>query len=269
MARPLISSASFATMYRRASKRLEEFSKGLPRSPSADVIHDLRVNARRLQTMSKLLPGAIRRSPDSRKLDAALKSMMKATSIVRDLDTLMGTIESNGIPLPDRLLVSMRRRREVAMIRAETYVQVVSGIRVPRVRASRFSDKKLQRRLEERIEKRSLATRGSLKVVLQDESKVNELHALRLEVKKLRYLLELVDNEPPELSVLTGWQESLGKVHDLDVALGYLSERLKDASTEQRLAGLNQARHASFQEFVAHCRIDLTSMKESKILLPA
>jgi CHAD domain-containing protein len=67
-----------------------------------------------------------------------------------------------------------------------------------------------------------------LRKVVKDESMIEELHILRKEVKKLRYLLELVEESPQELPMLSKWQESLGAIHDLDIAMVYLQHSRLD-----------------------------------------
>ena len=103
--------------------------------------------------------------------------------------------------------------------------------------------------------------------MLTAESKVDELHALRLEIKKLRYLLELSEKSPPELPMVTRWQESLGAIHDLDVALRFLEESDLDLKG-WALDDLRRSRHRAYAKFAGESRADsMKTLGESSLLV--
>jgi CHAD domain-containing protein len=65
---------------------------------------------------------------------------------------------------------------------------------------------------------------------LQDATRIQDLHDMRIAAKRLRYALEMFDicfpDVKPVLRELTDLQESLGTIHDLDVFTQLLRERL-------------------------------------------
>lgn len=65
---------------------------------------------------------------------------------------------------------------------------------------------------------------------LDDPTAVMELHQLRIEVKRLRYALEIFEpclsGSKPILRTLSDLQEALGAIHDLDVLADILRQRL-------------------------------------------
>ena len=100
-----------------------------------------------------------------------------------------------------------------------------------------------------------------------DESKVAELHALRKEVKKLRYLCELADGPPRELAVLTKWQGYLGSVHDIDVALEHV--RGNAIGFQGRaISQLERSRHLGYTKFIGEYRIDVIGLHGKSKVLP-
>ena len=107
-----------------------------------------------------------------------------------------------------------------------------------------------------------------LRQVLKDEAKTEELHSLRKEAKKLRYLLELADESPRGLSVLTAWQDSLGAIHDLDVAISYLGESRIAFEKDRALRELRRERHRRYLKFVNEYRSDSTVDLEDSAALP-
>lgn len=253
MAALRVSRGSLQRRYRDRTKTLLELSGGLPDRPTPDDVHDLRVTARRIQMIRRLLPRAVRESPDSSGFDLALRSVMKSTSQLRDLDTLIETLEAHRAGIPDGLLVSLENQRSDAAARARAPVSVLTDITVPDLEPSDVKGKRASRRLRKRVKKGSRSASELLTDVLNDEDKVEELHSLRKEIKKLRYLLELADGGAARVPTLTKWQESLGAIHDLDVAISYLEE-LRFDDRRRAIRELRRARHANYVKFVRDYR---------------
>ena len=255
----------FSERYKQVAREVKRLSEVALIASPPDALHDLRVACRRLQTMSRMLPRKIRRSQDHRTLGAALDSAMKSTSAVRDLDSLVGTLGSDRVAVPAALLVSLRRERGKRAVRARPAIRALLHTRVPSVKPRWLDEAELFKRIEKRISRRSRSVQRSLASVLPNETDTEVLHQLRLQVKKLRYLLEMVKPEPPDLGVFEGWQEKLGNIHDLDVAISYLASHLGPPSGE-RLARMRLSRHLRFQSFARRCRKDVARLKHDGAL---
>lgn len=255
MAAIRVSSSRFGRRYEEYAKELIEFASGLPERPTPKDIHDVRVTARRIQVMRRLLPRAVRTSQASRHFDLVLKSLLKRTSQLRDLDTLVETLEQHKANIPADLLVKLENQRSDAAASARAAVDVLSESSPPDLEQAEVKGKRLSRRLRRMARKRGKAAIDLVPVVLEDESKVVELHSLRKEVKKLRYLLELSEKDPPELAALTRWQESLGAIHDLDVAMSFL-EGVDFESKGRAISGLRKIRHRNYLKFIGEYRVD-------------
>ena len=227
----------------------------LPDRPSPDEIHDLRVAARRIQVMRRLMPRSIRNSQDSKNFNFALKSVLKATSQLRDMDTLMVTLKTCKGSLPPGLLVGLENQRSDSAARAKVTIGALTDVQVPELDTSKFRGRGLSKRFRKDVRKHSKMALSFLDEVLNDESKVVELHSLRKEVKKLRYLLELADKVPKRLSSLAKWQESLGAIHDLDVAVAYLGG-VGAGVGRGAILELQRARHSNYLAFVRAYRAD-------------
>lgn len=241
--------------YNEKAKQLLGIARGLSDRPSPEEIHDLRVTARRVQVMRRLLPRRARVSQTSKRFDLLLKSTLKQTSQLRDVDTLISTLEEHRGSLPSRLLVTLGNQRSDAAAHAKAACEVLADSPPPVVDLSEIKGKKLTRRLRKKAKRHSRAAGQLLSEVLQDESKVDELHSLRIEVKKLRYLLELSEKSPRRLAMVTRWQDSLGAIHDKDVALGFLEEMDLDLKG-WALDDLRRSRHRAYLKFVGESKAD-------------
>ena len=249
MAALRVTRKSLQRRYGASANELLRLAVRMPGRPTPDDIHDLRVTARRIQVMRRLLPAEVRQSQASKRFDLVLKSVMKSTSQLRDMDTLMDTLGGHGSSLPPELFVTLENQRSDASARARAPIAVLADIPAPDLEQSEIRGKKVSRRLRKSVRRRGRRISGLLTRVLNDESKVEELHSLRKEAKKMRYLLELADGESGQLATLTKWQESLGGIHDLDVAVAYL-DRYQFAHKQDAILGLTRARHASYAKFV-------------------
>jgi CHAD domain-containing protein len=249
MAEARVRRKQFARRYRERTNVLLSFASELPDRPSPDQIHDLRVTARRLQVMRRLLPRELRSSEESKRFGEALKSILRATSQLRDLDTLMVTLDAHRRNLPAELFVNLENQRSDAAADSGASTDELTAAPPPELRPSSVRGKKLSRRLNNRLSKHINSVAALLPKVVEDESNVQELHTLRKEAKKLRYLLELDERGPPELPALTKWQDSLGVIHDLDVAVDYLHDRGIDPSAKV-IGEIKRARHLAYLKFV-------------------
>jgi len=246
---------SLAKGYADRSEALQNMVAHLQDRPSPDEVHDLRVAARRVQVMRRLMPRGLRNSRDSKTFNLAVKSVLKATSQLRDMDTLMVTLKSHKSSLPAGILVSLENQRSDSAARAKATISTLADVQVPELATSKLRGKKLSKRFRKDVRRHSRRASSLLTEVLNDESRVMQLHSLRKEVKKLRYLLELANKAPARLSSLAKWQDSLGAIHDLDVAVSYLKGVGAGAGREAILE-LQRARHHNYLEFVQAYRID-------------
>jgi CHAD domain-containing protein len=267
MSRLRVNSSSFEERYRDKSKVLLELARTLPERPSSTAIHDLRVTARRVQVMFRLLPKQARSSESAMMSTLILKSILKATSQLRDLDTLMETLEPSRSDLPAEVFLSLENERSDSSARAKAAMQVLTEAPSSDLDTSEIGGKRLSRRLRKRVRKHGRRAAELLGNVLEDESKVKDLHALRIEVKKLRYLLELGSKIPPELPVMTKWQDSLGAIHDLDVAMEYIQRHRLEFTKDRVIRELHGKRHLGYVKFVSEFRTDsMEALGSSKLL---
>jgi len=243
---------ALARNYDDMTRALLSMAANLSDRPAPDAVHDLRVAARRIQVTRRLTPRRVRSSQDSKRLDLALRTVMKATSQLRDTDTLMDTLKSHTGSLPDGLLVNLGNQRSDIAVRARMAIVALAEVPAPKLDASELRGKRLSKRLRKGFRRHSKKASFLLTRVLRDESKVVELHSLRKEVKKVRYLSELADKPPQRLSSLAKWQDSLGAIHDIDVAIAYLKGLGADFG--RAILELQRDRHSKYMAFVRDFR---------------
>jgi CHAD domain-containing protein len=239
---------------RRVDRRLDEYLKD---PESEQSVHDIRTSLRRLQASFSLMPRKARKE-NARQIKAC-KDFFSANSKVRDCDIIRGRLAADGNFAA--LAPSLDRRRKAGLARALRLAKAME--KMPPVTCNadgKKLDKRIDRvagRLVKRIEERVPVAAG-------DGSKKEELHELRKDLKKLRYVLEIVPAghkraHEKRLSSAIGakrgvmprleeLQDVLGAVHDADITIDFLKgSRRKEARAllQKEIA----ARDAAFQKF--------------------
>lgn len=213
----------FRQNLRRVYKRLKAY---LADPESEKNIHDVRVSIHRLVETFSLLPKKMRRRYCGS--IEKYREFLKVSSKARDCDIISGRISTLG----DLDIADLQKKKKAELAKASKLARPLIKLQ-PVWLADAPDDKrigKVVRRLVERIRK-------VLPVVLSDSNKVEELHRLRKDFRKLRYILEIVpagnrkgymkkvvritgrDVELKELQAL------LGLIHDSDVTVEYLRSK--------------------------------------------
>jgi CHAD domain-containing protein len=255
------SSKSFERQYREKVASLVKLTGTVPAHLDAKSIHDLRVTIRRITVMTKLLPRKTRESVDAQKFQLALKSLLKATAEARDSDILKDALEAHLSIVPREILDALNIKRNQAESAARGSMKVFPAKLAPSVNQSEIDAKKLSAKLSKKVKKRGSAVQALLVKAVGDESRVTDLHKLRIEVKKLRYLLELAEDASRDLKVLIRWQDALGEIHDLDVAVYHLRSNYSEEVKKKLLGALEKARHDGFRAFIGQLKADLKVLK--------
>lgn len=228
----------FRQNVRRVGRRLDAY---LADQGTENSIHDVRTSIRRLDVSFSLLPKKLRKRKNRQ--IKKYRKFFKANSNVRDLDIIRGKIAAlaEGAPGAEKLLGQLQKKKKAELGRALKKMQPVQLDSSSSIPAG-----KLESRIDRAAGKLGVKINEAFPVVLSDSSKVEELHRLRKDCKKLRYILEMV---PPagrkkyERAVslalaLEELQDMLGAIRDSDITIEYLQ------GSRTKIAGELAAREA-------------------------
>lgn len=216
---------------KKLRKSLREFAK----DPTVDEVHDLRTRTRRVESILQALEMDSR--GNARKLLDGLQSVRKRAGKVRDMDVLTSYIV--GLCLEDdsacvvRLvhhlgLERYRHARKLYSTVNRSAPQLRQRLKVSRRRldgmVERFVETKgdLQKKSdgaeEPPLHAMSVALRLSRELAAAPRLGRKNLHPYRIEVKRLRYVLEMADAEggkqKPFIDELKQVQDAIGEWHD-------------------------------------------------------
>jgi CHAD domain-containing protein len=223
---------NFGTSMARVKKRLDTYL----RDPNdEDNVHDMRTSLRRFEAAFSLLPKKARKR--NRKWAGACKVFFRANSRVRDLDIVRTKVMTLG---GRQFVEAIEAKRKTALAHALTLARSVEKM-PPAPGAKNIDDEEFANRMDKVANRLVSTVKDRLPVVLTDSSKKEELHELRKDMKKLRYVLEILPASHRKrhgraaTRIIGGGKKSamlrlkelqgiLGSIRDCDITLDYIQE---------------------------------------------
>jgi triphosphatase len=216
-----------------------------------EELHDLRVAGRRLHAILRQFQSFL--PPESLRIRKTLKSVLTALGHARDLDVALGEVQkfSRKLPKSDRVgveplkqhLMSERRRARARMLSVldsiwvqKNFQELTALLTAPSTEAQASPAARARNAAPELLRQRFRKLRKRVERIGADSS-TEEYHAVRGQVKKLRYALDTVAalyGKPANemIRALRRWQEILGVQQDAAVAM----QRLNTLARAQSVA---------------------------------
>jgi CHAD domain-containing protein len=255
----------------RVSNKLDDY---ITRQDEKNI-HDIRTSVRRLDACYQTLPKKLRKRKQMKKFVKKSKDLFKINSQVRDFDIITELTEKNNTEhgSRNRVVLNFENRRAQKLENAKVIAVGLRKIPLPKIKKESVPKAKLTKRFNKLINKFEGKIQLNLPLVTTDPDKVAELHELRKDCKKLRYLLELVshdkssDNIIPKMEEeLQNMQDLLGAIHDCDATITYL-KRQKRQKTNEIIGGIMQERKKRYENFLAHFKSNIMNNKHSSLIL--
>lgn len=253
----------------RVSNKLDDYIK----EPNEENIHDIRKAIRRLEASYRSLPSKkVRKKRVIREYTEYSKKLFSINSQIRDFDIISERLSSVENPTQQDTMTSIQgslfKQRKTKLNEAVSFALELRKLHVPKLTMKiKISNKRSKKRFSKVIGKFATRIEHNFPIVVNDNEKVTELHELRKDCKKLRYLLELLpDNRGKDqrsemddyvsklMEKLERVQDILGIIHDYDTMIAYLNRRKRTGSTSTLihsiLAKINRERQNTYEEFV-------------------
>jgi CHAD domain-containing protein len=243
---------SFVAKYARSRKILTKRLKAFLKDSNPENVRSLRISMRRIQLSTELLPKKMRKARLVRAFLTSLEEAARANAKVRDLDIILSRISTIKPDVNIEEQISrIREARDSLLQAARRQTIAFQKEPIPRVKVKELSVPKLEKRLN-KITSQLIATiNGRLPMVLKDSSDAKDLHILRIDCRRLRYLAELFrsKNTSRLLSRLRSWQSQLGFIHDSDLTIDYLRNLGEAPEIQPILNDLMNQRTQSYEKF--------------------
>jgi CHAD domain-containing protein len=207
---------------------------------------------RRTSLCIELLPKKIRKAKTTRTFLTSLDEASKANAKVRDLDIILSKISTyKPDPSIEERISGIKEKRESHLQAARRQTIALQKERMPRITEKDLSFPKLQKRLNKTTNQLIAAINARLPMILKDSNNVRDLHLLRIDCRRLRYLAELFRSKKTArlLSRLRSWQSQLGFIHDSDLTIDYLRDLGEAPEMQPFLNDLVTQRMRSYEKF--------------------
>jgi CHAD domain-containing protein len=251
-------------------KKLRKGLKGFPKNPAISEVHDLRTRTRRVESILHAL--AMDSSAKENKLLKGLKAVRSRAGKVRDMDVFTSYIVGLGLKDdPDcvvRLVHHLGRERYRSALKLHSTVQKnAPGLRQNLKRQRGKLEKALERFAHAGFELDSptgadqadaplhavtVALRLSEELARVKRLGRDNLHPYRIELKRLRYLLEMVEADERSrnelIDALKRAQNAIGEWHDWLELAGIAQKILRDHKSCRLVKKIGETAERKFGE---------------------
>ena len=247
----MITQSSYSEKLEKAEKDAGFMLESYLKDSNAENLHGLRTSTRRMLTIFKLLPAKVREGTPKGTTEK-FSRLLELTQKARHLDIVLSRMPSKGQDKATEVLVrKLRKSRDSSIRTAQRIASSLKNSPLPEIRSKDLEDSTLQKRFKRAAEKLTARIQKTLPAVIKDSIKAKQLHRLRQDSRKLRYILELSPNPETseKLSVLRSWQEILATMHDNDACIQMLKDEKKSEQIEAIRHELTAERSQNFKKF--------------------
>lgn len=218
----MITKATYQKEFQNDLSRVNSRLHSYLEQQSEDNVHDLRTALRRVETRSRILQKRLRKKELGDYLSLS-KRLLKSTTKIRDLDIIKDQLsQEHHLSNDDSLIKEINARRKKLVPKSKKLSRKLERSK-PEISSDDIKETKLHKKSQKLVSKLDRNITSLLPLVLKGPDRLEELHFLRMNCKKLRYILEATHSDPKRIKTLVNWQNYLGKIHDYDVAVEYLS----------------------------------------------
>ena len=248
----MITPRSYAKQLSKSQNSVTKKLKAYLKDPTENNVHDLRTSIRRMTVTADILPKKMRREKDLKEYISNHEKLLKLNARVRDLDIILSKMSSEkNDPDYSEIVKDLSKSRESELKRIRSFGFSVKDEKGFSLRASDLSGSVIRKRFSKSADKLATKIEGRLPIVVQEPANKLELHKLREDSRRLRYVLEL-DSGPSTsklLTVLESWQEVLGRIHDSDILILHFENEKDTPKIGKLLERETSSRNDNYEKF--------------------
>lgn len=241
-------------------RKLRKLVRKMPKVATADDVHDIRTNTRRIEATLEALQ--LDRKRKGRRVLRAVTPMRKKAGDVRDMDVLTGFAAGLSMAGEERqclvkLLEHLGEKRACGAGRLRKTVAERRKIARKRLKVcsslieKTFDNPGAARQKEWPIDAAATAMRISRELSTWPKLSARNLHPFRLKVKEMRYVLQLSGQDGEVTDRLGKVKDLIGEWHDWTELEAIAKEVLSDCRNCQVVARIE---HTTKQKFQAALR---------------
>lgn len=253
-------------------RRFDSKTNSYIKNSNEKNIHDVRTSVRRFNAAFLVLPKRYRKGCLLSDYNQLANKFFKVNSEIRDMDIIHGKL--NGYPQTDQrniVIDLLKKNRQSNLEGAKTIALSLKNMNSNKILDKMdITEKELQKRYNKLLFELISKIETNFLIVITNTLKIKELHELRKDCKKLRYLLELLvkDNNKNNTAIgliktLQNIQDILGSIRDYDVTIDYLKKLEPSKEIQEIVNNEIEQRRLKYEEFLRFCKRRLHISRDS------
>lgn len=241
------------------SRRLNRKTDHYINDPNEKNIHDIRTSIRRFNAAVSTLPRKYREEPLLLEYSKIANKLFKVNSEIRDSDIILNKLEkfSPG-PKKNMVIDTLKQTRQAKLENAKTIAQTLKNLNSNMINGIGVTENELQKRYSKILSKLISRIDDGFPIVLTNPLRLEELHGLRKDCKKVRYLLELLDKDNKNAAslkrILEKVQDILGAIHDSDATVMYFRSYAPNQEIQEVINKEIKQRESRYNEFLQYAK---------------
>jgi CHAD domain-containing protein len=253
------------------SRRLNRKTDHYINDPNEKNIHDIRTSIRRFNAAVSTLPRKYREEPLLLEYSKIANKLFKVNSEIRDSDIILTKLEKFSLS-PQRNIVTdtLKQTRQAKLENAKTMAQNLKNFNSNIINGIGVTENELQKRYSKILSKLISRIDDVFPIVLINPLKLEELHELRKDCKKIRYMLELVEKDDKNAAslrrILEKVQDILGSIHDSDATIIYLRSFAPNQEIQEVINKETKQRELGYEKFLLYSKRSLHLNPDSLLM---
>jgi CHAD domain-containing protein len=266
-------------------RRFDSKTNSYIKNSNEKNIHDVRTSIRRFNAAFLILPKRYRKGCLLSDYNQLANKFFKVNSEIRDMDIIKEKL--NGYPQTDQrniVIDLLKKNRQSNLEGAKTIALSLENMNSNKILDKMdITEKELQKRYNKLLFELVSKIETNFLIVITNTLKIKELHELRKDCKKLKYILELLvkDNNKNKnnpaiglIKTLQNIQDILGSIRDYDITIDYLKKLEHSKEIQEIVNNEIEQRRLKYEEFLRFCKRRLHISRDSfsarvKSLLPS
>lgn len=244
--KPVNFKPTFQKVVERVTKQLQMYIE----NPDEGNIHDIRTSIRRLEASFEVLPKKIRAKHQIKKFVKSYKEFFKLNNKIRDCDIIYQKLQSMHSEEIGKILIKLKNDRGNEVKKLSKKALMLRKMQSPEIAKKNLQYEKIRKHFEKQTKSLINDIQQNIPNVRSNPKDIEQLHQLRKNCKKLRYLLELSINGKNDdvMSQLKKMQDILGAIHDHDITIDFLKKQRQSDEIKKICKELIAERMKKFQE---------------------
>ena len=253
------------------SRRLSRKTDHYINDPNEKNIHDIRTSIRRFNAAVSTLPRKYREEPLLLEYSKIANKLFKLNSEIRDSDIILIKLEKfSSSPQRNMVIDTLNQTRQAKLENAKTIAQTLKNLNSNMINGIGVTENELQKRYSKILSKLISRIDDVFPIVLTNPLKLEELHELRKDCKKIRYMLELVEKDDKNaaslIRILEKVQDILGSIHDSDATIIYLRSFAPNQEIQEVINKETKQRELGYEKFLLYSKRSLHLNPDSLLM---